>query len=184
MTQNKENAENWTVRAVHEGHSVALRELFERYRPALYAYFMRRVRHTADADDLAQDVFVRLSRLDPSTNIRDAEGFIFQTAINLVRDRSRRARVQGNIDQLSALKSELADEEPGAQRVLEGKVELYRVIDALDRLSDRTRNIFVLRRLEQMKVEDIAVFYGISVSAVEHHITKAQAHLVKLIRRP
>lgn len=158
--------------------------MFERYRPALNAYFKRRVRNAADADDLVQDVFVRLSRLDPSIEIRNAEAFIFHTAVNLLRDRARRAKAHREIGELASLEIDPVDEEPGALRVLEARAELGRVMAALNALSEKTRNIFILRRLEQVKVEDIAMFYGVSVSAVEHHITKAQAHLVKTIGRP
>jgi RNA polymerase sigma factor (sigma-70 family) len=162
----------------------ALRNLFDRYRGALYAYFLRRTRNPADAEDLTQDVFVRLGRLDPQTELRNAEAFIFQTAVNLLRDRARRAQVQrGTAEPLPVL-PELPAGEPDAERVLGAKVELARVMDALNALSEKTRNIFILRRLEQMKCEEIAVFYGISVSAVEQHITKALAHLAKTVKRP
>ena len=43
----------------------SLATLFKRYRGAIYAYFLRRIRHTADAEDLTHDVFVRLGRLPP-----------------------------------------------------------------------------------------------------------------------
>jgi RNA polymerase sigma factor (sigma-70 family) len=165
-------------------NAVRLGELFERYRPALYSYFMRRVRQGADADDLVQDVFVRLGRLDSATEIRDAEAFIFHTAVNLLRDRARRAKAHRDAGELAALEFDPADGVPGAERVLEAKVELGRVMDVLNALGEKTRNIFILRRLEQMKVDDIAAFYGISVKAVEYHITKAQAHLAKMIKRP
>jgi RNA polymerase sigma factor (sigma-70 family) len=183
MTQSKSGPDAG-IDAAGSGAPLALRDLFERFRPALHAYFLRRVRNAADADDLVQDVFIRLGRLPPATEIRNAEAFIFHAAVNLLRDRARRARAHRDVGELSALAFEPADEEPGAERVLEAKVELSRVMAALDALSERTRHIFVLRRLEQVKVEDIAAFYGISISAVEHHITRAQAHLAKLIRRP
>lgn len=178
--------EKFRVTAPDDGASRRgdLRELFERYRPALTAYFKRRVRNPTDADDLVQDVFVRLSRLDPSIEIRNAEAFIFHAAVNLLRDRARRAKAHRDVGELASLEIDPVDEEPGAERVLEAKAELGRVMAALNALSEKTRNIFILRRLEQVKVEDIAMFYGISVSAVEHHITKAQAHLVKTIGRP
>lgn len=162
----------------------ALRTLFERFRPALTAYFARRVNRPADAEDLVQDVFLRLTRLPPSTEIRNAEAFIFHTAVNLLRDRARRIKTRREVGELAELPFEPLDEEPGAERVLEAKVELRAVLAALNALSERTRHIFLLRRLEQVKVEDIAAYYGISVSAVEHHITRAQAHLARLIKRP
>lgn len=173
---------------------MASRELFDRYRPALYAYFLRRTRQHADAEDLTHDVFLRLSRLDPSTEIRNIEAFIFQTAVNLLRDRARRAQSHGPFipllpDDTGPMAGEhisggLMSGEPTPERVLEAKVELKRVMEALATLSEKTRNIFILRRLEQMKCEDIASFYGISVSAVEQHITKSLAHLAKTVGRP
>ena len=43
--------------------------------------------------------------------------------------------------------------------------------------SKRTRNIFILFRLEHMKQKDIAAFYGIGQSTVEKHVMKAVLHL-------
>jgi RNA polymerase sigma factor (sigma-70 family) len=163
---------------------VALGELFDRYRGALLAYFLRRTRNRADAEDLTHDVFVRLGRLDPATELQNAEAFIFQTAANLLRDRARRAEAQRGVIVASAPMADPPTGEPDAERVLGAKVELSRVMDALNTLSERTRNIFILRRLEQMKCEEIAAFYGISVSAVEQHITKALAHIAKTVKRP
>lgn len=162
----------------------ALGDLFDRYRSALLAYFLRRTRNRADAEDLTHDVFVRLGRLDPATELQNAEAFIFQTAANLLRDRARRAEAQRGVFAAASPLTDPPTGEPDAERVLSAKVELSRVMDALNTLSERTRNIFILRRLEQMKCEEIAAFYGISVSAVEQHITKALAHLAKTVKRP
>lgn len=161
-----------------------IQDLFARYRSPLYAYFLRRTRNKADAEDLIHDVFVRLTRLDPSTELRNAEAFIFQTAANLLRDRARRAQSHGEVADVGQAELEIKPGEPGPERVLLAKAELKLVMAALDTLGEKTRNIFVLRRLEQMKCEEIAAFYGISVSAVERHITKALAHLTKTFGRP
>lgn len=177
---------NDQIETAQSGHAgkAALGDLFDRYRGALLAYFLRRTRNRADAEDLTHDVFVRLGRLDPATELHNAEAFIFQTAANLLRDRARRADAQRNVVVESSSMPDQPTGEPDAERVLSAKVELSRVMDALNSLSERTRNIFILRRLEQMKCEEIAAFYGISVSAVEQHITKALAHLAKTVKRP
>jgi len=175
--------EQETSQSARSGNTV-LRDLFDRYRPALYAYFLRRTRQPADAEDLTHDVFLRLSRLDPATEIHNIEAFIFQTAVNLLRDRARRDFAHRDVTELLPGDPEPAAGEPTPERVLEAKVELKRVMDALGALSEKTRHIFILRRLEQMKCEDIASFYGVSVSAVEQHITKALAHLAKTVGRP
>jgi len=53
---------------------------------------------------------------------------------------------------------------------------------ALLQLNERTRDVFVLSRLERMKYAEIAEMYGISVSAVEKHMIKALAHLARRVR--
>lgn len=172
------------ARVVRGIDPAVIRNLFDRYRAPLYAYFLRRTRNKADAEDLTHDVFVRLTRLDPGAELHNAEAFIFQTAANLMRDRGRRAQSRGESVDVSQAEVEARPGEPGPERVLQAKAELKLVMAALDTLSEKTRNIFILRRLEQMKCEEIASFYGISVSAVERHITRALAHLTKTFGRP
>jgi RNA polymerase sigma-70 factor (ECF subfamily) len=64
------------------------------------------------------------------------------------------------------------------ERVLLGKEALVRATAVLLELPERTRMVFVMRRLEGMRYLDIAARLGISVSAVEKHMTRAMAHLV------
>ena len=71
-----------------------LDDLWRRFRPALLAYFLRRVANPAEAEDLAHDVFVRLADI-PFEQLRSAEAYIFQIAVNLLRDRARRGKVRG-----------------------------------------------------------------------------------------
>ena len=56
------------------------------------------------------------------------------------------------------------------------------MLRALDELGERTRDIFMMYRLEKMKHRDIAALYGITVSAVEKHIAKAGVHLLQTFR--
>jgi RNA polymerase sigma-70 factor (ECF subfamily) len=53
------------------------------------------------------------------------------------------------------------------------------VLACLDALDERTKNIFILFRLEGMRQKDIAAAYGISVSTVEKHVMAAVLHLAK-----
>ena len=57
-----------------------------------------------------------------------------------------------------------------------------RATAALLELPDRTRIIFVLRRLEGMKYSEIAHKLGISVSAVEKHMLRAMSYLTERMR--
>jgi RNA polymerase sigma-70 factor (ECF subfamily) len=161
----------------------AIHSLFARHRRVLYYYFLHRTGQRSDAEDLVQDVFVRLSRMESFEEIRNAEAFLFETASNLLKDWARRRRTHGvTVEPIEAY-CELWDREPGPERVIQARAELCAVVQALDGLGEKTRHIFILRRLERVKCQEIAALYGISVKAVERHIAKALLHLSRTIAR-
>ncbi|MBI1181981.1 MAG: sigma-70 family RNA polymerase sigma factor [Alphaproteobacteria bacterium] len=158
-----------------------LEYLAERYRLPFTRYFMKHVANAAEAEDLVQEVFLRVARRGTVPAVEFAEPFLFRTAVNLLRDRHRRRRVRaGGLEQLAH--QQLAVEEVSPERVLIAKENLKVAMEALGQLREQTRDIFLLHRLEKMKHQEIAELYGISVSAVEKHIIKALAHLTKRMR--
>ena len=156
-----------------------------RYRRPLTAFFMRRAASRADAEDLVQEVFVRMLARGGAGDIESADSFVFAIAGNLLRDRARMAqtrRASAHDPVEGAYDTDHVDdalvEHCAPDRVLLDRERLALVTRALEDLSERTRNIFVLYRLENMRRRDIAALYGITVSAVEKHIAKALDHLM------
>jgi RNA polymerase sigma-70 factor (ECF subfamily) len=58
-----------------------------------------------------------------------------------------------------------------------GKETIEDVLAALAELGERTRDVFILARLEHLQHKEIAELFGVSVSSVEKMIMKAMAHL-------
>jgi RNA polymerase sigma-70 factor (ECF subfamily) len=155
-----------------------LRQVSERYRQPLTAYFQRRVHSRIEAEDLTQEVFLRLVRRLDLDTIENPEAFVFQTAMNLLRDRSRRGKTQ--LSHLSDLAHrERSIEELSPERVFDSRQSLNLVLSVLEELDERSRDAFILHRLEGMKHAEIASLYGVSVSSVEKYIIKALALLAK-----
>ncbi|MGE0666928.1 MAG: RNA polymerase sigma factor [Sphingomonadales bacterium] len=154
--------------------------LAERYQMPFVRYFMRHVGSRAEAEDLTQEVFLRVLRREVVPDVEYVEAFLFRTAVNLLKDRHRAAKVRASHAKDAALQK--AAEEISPERVLMGKQSLRVVLDALGQLNQTTRDMFLLHRLEKMKYQEIADLYGVSVSAVEKHMMKALAHLAKRIR--
>lgn len=173
-------------RGVIEYNSLA--GLDQRFRAPLTKYFRRRVNATSDAEDLTQEVFLRLSRHQQTLSYDNIEALIFTIAANLLRDRGRRQVTRGGPAQSLDDQPALANE-PGlvevldAERVLLGRDELRQALAALRELGDRTQDVFVLQRLEGMKNKEIARELGISVSAVEKHMVRALTHIAKRLAR-
>ena len=157
-----------------------LRGLDRRYRPALMAFFMRRAATHSDAEDMTQELFAKLARVDDPA-MENADAYIFQMAANLLRDRRRRERVRA--DYRATISSESIDLEPlDPARILQGREDLGAVSRALRELPERTRAIFLLYRLEGMKQAELATLYGMTASGVQKHILKAMGHLTRQLR--
>lgn len=148
-----------------------------RYRPALIAYFLRRIRHPADAEDLTQEVLTRVLEMGEG-QVERSDSYIFTVASNLLKDRFRRQQVR------DAWRSEAQAVGPHADvidpmRLLEARETLGVVARAVEELPLRTREILLLFRLEHMRKRDIAEKYGVSVSAVDKHLIRATAYVAR-----
>ncbi len=153
-----------------------------RFRGPLMSFFLRRLKNRAEAEDLTQEVFVRLIGSADLARIEDADAFIFKVATNLLLDRHRRESRRAfpgnalNDALISELTQELI-EDRGPERVLLSQESLADALHTLGELGERTRDIFILFRLENMKQRDIAALYGIARSTVEKHVCRAVLHL-------
>ncbi len=155
--------------------------LVRTYERALGRFFERRVHNKADVPDLVQEVFLRLSRMDGPAAIEKPEHFLFVTAANVLRDRARHDMAQRRAvdDDAPVSFAEGSDFPP--DRVLESKQAAEHLAAALRDLPERTRDIFVLRFVEGMKMADVARAFSISTRAAEKHQAKALAHVARAL---
>lgn len=152
-------------------------------RPALVSFFRRRCGDTAEAEDLAQDVMLRAFQHAAWGSRDEAKGYIFKIAMNRWKDRGRRKLAHGiQVDWGEHFEPAAFGESP-IERALDSQQELRIVSSALGELSERTRDVLILHRLEKMKQAEIAAAMGISVSAVEKHLVRALAHLAQRMVR-
>jgi RNA polymerase sigma-70 factor (ECF subfamily) len=152
------------------------------YRPALVSYFVRRVHSSADAEDLTQEVFMRLADADLDT-IERPEAYLFSVAANLLRDRSRRGRVQFNIKEEYGQQPGLGVEFLDPHRVAEGHDMLRELYAGLAELPERTRRIFILYRIENVEKKTIAAQFGVTENAIEKQVRKAMGFLIERLGR-
>lgn len=156
--------------------NAAVSAMSERFRPALIAFFLRRIRNAAEAEDLTQEVLLRVAQKGAAIDASRPDAYVFQIAANLLRDLARRQSVR-NAYQASLNAEASWVEERDPDRVLQAKQSLTTVLEALRQLPERTRTIFVLFRLENMKQREIADMLGLSVRTVEQHVVRASVHL-------
>jgi RNA polymerase sigma-70 factor (ECF subfamily) len=173
-----------TIEAAQTGEKSALEELVDAYGPRVYGYLYRLLDDRQEAEDLLQDVFVRLVRGIGSYKHRENfDAWIFRIATNLVRDRVRRRQrrpvfvaTDDDIEPRAPLLG-LRDSSPNPSETMERHEEIDRLGRALNRLSDDEREVIVLRHFSQLSFKEIAGLLGAPVGTV---LAKAHRTLAKL----
>ena len=172
--------------AGQQGHATTgaerLETLAREYRPALRRYFGKRADRHADVEDLVQDVLVRLAVRGDYDSIEQPEAYLMRTATNVWRDFLRKKRTHAEEAHEEYIEGYLL-EENGPARELEGRQSVDAVLAALGELPKRTRQVFVLCRVEGIRQKSVAKRLGVSVSAVEKHMIRAIAHLASVLGR-
>lgn len=164
------------------------KRLDARFHGPLMTFFMRRIKDHADAQDLVQETLLRVIGAQSLERVEHAESYVFKVATNLLRDHRRKALRfdPANcvpIDEVEAgeLERQLV-EDLSPEHVLLNRASLKEALEMLEELGERTRDIFILFRLENMKQKEIAAFYGIGQSTVEKHVMKAVLHLAARVK--
>lgn len=154
----------------------------KQYQKPLLHYFRRRGALGDDAHDLVQEVFLRLARRSDLGDIRQIHSYLFRIATNVLTDLYRRqAREPAQV--VSFDEAVHGQEEITPERVFWSRQELERVIEAIAQLPERTRRIFVLYHLENVRQKEIADRLGIALSTLEKHMARANRFLLRRLDR-
>ena len=143
-------------------------------REGLVRFLRRRTPLEEDAQDLAQESLVRLMRYRGHAPTAWA-ALLYRIALNALNDRRRRAHSHREAQHtaLDADVATLASPEPSHEQRIATQQELAVLQGVLLGLPLRCRQIYLLNRIEGMSYTEIAGHCGISVKAVEKHISKA-----------
>ena len=122
---------------------------------------------------------MRLLQRGNIAQLDDVRAYLFETAANVLRDRGRR-RATRRSDRHDEFDPVLhAEKGFSAERVIIGEEALTKASRALLELPERARTIFILRRLEGLRYQDIAQRLGVSVSLVEKEMSRSIAYLAQ-----
>jgi RNA polymerase sigma-70 factor (ECF subfamily) len=154
--------------------------LVSRYRRPLLRFFQRRSVGVEDAEDLTQEVFMRLSQRFSRLHWGNPDGLVFTVASNALIDHERhqRSRQRGRHVEVDPA---LPADEPTAEATLAGRERLALLVAALDDLHPNARAVFVLCRFENLTQAEVAARLNLSISAVEKHMMNALARLREAI---
>ncbi len=144
----------------------------------MLARVRKRTRSDQDAEDLLHSAWLRLFAYRAQHEVREPGAFMVQTAAHLAVDQHRSAR-RSNSQPIENFSATLENNSPLQDEVLEARERLRRVQAGLEKLPPRTRQVFVMHRVQGMKLREISTSLGITQSAVEKHVAKAVLFLTE-----
>jgi RNA polymerase sigma factor (sigma-70 family) len=148
-------------------------------RPNLVRFFAARTGSQAAAEDLAQELYLKLAGRPPGEAAENPTAFIYRAATNLMVDRTRgEARAAARDSQwrgahATLLAGQEVAEEPPADEAAASRQRLRQLVEAVAQLPPQMQRAFTLHKLEGLSHAQTAQSMGISVKSVEKHISAA-----------
>jgi len=171
------------VQQSKSGNIDAFDELIKRYESKIYTVAYRFTGNHADANDLAQETFIRVYQSLPS--FRGDSSFatwLYRIASNVCRDELRRQqrRKKISLDEMISQPGgnlSLADDGVSPEESLE-KSELQRAVHrCLNSLSDEQRLILIMREIQELSYDEIAAALDCSLGTVKSRLNRSRQAL-------
>jgi RNA polymerase sigma-70 factor (ECF subfamily) len=183
------------VRQCVAGDSQAWQQLVVSQHRRIYAICYRFTGSGSDAEDLTQEVFLKLYKNLSSFDLQKGsfQTWITTLARNLLVDHFRRTRQDRVTDSIDAsfdgeddgptMADRLADDRPSQEQHVAGLELKARIQGALKQLSPELREAVILRDLEDMDYKEIAQVLRIPEGTVKSRISRGRGELAKLLQR-
>ncbi|MGD9843450.1 MAG: RNA polymerase sigma factor [Steroidobacteraceae bacterium] len=156
--------------------------VFRNHSGELKRYLARRVRHSQDADDLAQEVFARILRVRDADMVRNPLAYVLGIATNVVRE-FRQRKQYGRVlfdsdvtDDLCETLEQLATHDHAEQLELQNRLNL-----ALAQLPTTHRLVLLLVKRDGLSYTEAAKSSGLSVHTIEKYVVESRARLRLLL---
>jgi RNA polymerase sigma-70 factor (family 1) len=163
---------------IAQGNEAAFAQAFHHYNKRIYPYLLKKVQSEAIAQEMVQDVFLRLWVFREKLNAAfNPESYLFNIAANILQDYYRR------LGRELKMKSGLTKKEEG-QQTIESDVwqsETRKLLnEAVEELPNERRRIYRLR-MEGFSYDEIAGNLGISVHTVRNQLANATKTLKDIL---
>jgi RNA polymerase sigma-70 factor (ECF subfamily) len=166
-----------------DGGGDVLLETYMARRASLIRFFAARAASQAAAEDLVQELYLKLATRPPGVEAENPTALLYRIALNLLRDRARgeiRAAARDadwrGAHHASVAGEDVADEAP-ADEAAASRQRLRRLVEAVAELPPQMQRAFTLHKLDGLSHVQTAQAMGLSVKSVEKHISAALSRL-------
>jgi len=186
---------NLLVRRCISGDAAAWQEIVQRYHRRIYSICYRFAGSADDAQDLTQEVFIKMYRTLSSYDVERSGFMTWVTTItrNLLVDHFRKSKQDRITDSLDATPSEHEDSMPLVEQIqdkslppdsrVQSRETGETVHRALQKLSPDLREAVILRDLQDLDYREIATALKVPEGTVKSRINRGRAELARLLQR-
>lgn len=149
-----------------------LLETFDRHAPGLRTFIRGYFPGTEDTEDILQEVFLRAFRQEQRTTIFFYKAFLYKVARNVCINELGRARrkMESPVEDLGGPDVFVDGAHVDGDARLESRRKLSLLAEAVETLPPKCKRVFIMRKIDSMRINDIARELGISSSAIEKHV--------------
>ena len=186
---------NGLIRRCVHGDAAAWEEIVQRYNRRIYNICYRFAGSSDDAQDLTQEVFIKMYRTLDSYNVERGAFMTWVTTMtrNLLVDHFRKHKQDRVTDSLDAAPSEHKDAMPLSDKIeykgpapdshVQSGEAQSAVHEALQKLSPELREAVILRDLQDLDYKEVAAVLRVPEGTVKSRINRGRAELARLLTR-
>ena len=169
------------IERLKKGQKETFRELVEKYKKPLYYYCFRLCRNHADAEDLSQEVFIKVyQRIEQFREEAKIQTWIYRIASNAFIDKKRRkvflisetdrfdAESQSNTIEIHSQQNDIKPDRQAESSLIQKHIDM-----AMQKLSEKEKTAFILKHYEGLAIKEIAAIFKTSDGTVKSHLFRA-----------
>lgn len=154
----------------------AFAEVYRAFWKTLYGRAYNYLRDKTTAQELVQDVFVKLwLKRKEITNVDDVEAYLFRCLRNKIYDHYDRIASSKKLSQHVA--ETFSEEQHAVDEIVAFNETMGMISDELEKMPEKTRMIFRMSKFDRFTNDEIASDMHLSPKAVEYHISQAMKKL-------
>jgi RNA polymerase sigma-70 factor (ECF subfamily) len=185
----QQSSEETLIRRIRDGERDLFYELIRPYERRVYATAFAILRHESDAEDAAQEAILKaFKHIGQFRGEAKFSTWLIQITLNEARMRKRREHVhmmepivERQDEEGNYLPRDFADWREIPSETLERKEVREKLAQALGSLGDKYREVFVLRDMHHLSIDETARMLGISTASVKTRLLRARLMLRDLL---
>ncbi len=160
--------------------------LIQQYKNRIYSYSLFLLKNKMDADDVTQEVLIKIWKNINNFNILSAKTWIMKTTHNLCIDyiRRRKSDLAKNIYSLDDISNFIENNENESPiNIVEGAITEEKIKNSVKMLPENLKSVFVLYEIQGMKYKEISKTLEIPINSVKVYLLRARKQLQQQLKK-